>query len=94
MDFVEIYLSADDPVVGKTVAEISGALPTDSVLVSVARNNRVIVPHGDTVFEAGDQVTAFTRHKEAKNLFSCLHGNTLGHEELFEQDAKTGARES
>jgi CIC family chloride channel protein len=94
MDFVEIYLSADDPVVGKTVAEISGALPTDSVLVSVARNNRVIVPHGDTVFEAGDQVTAFTRHKEAKNLFSCLHGNTSGHEELFEQDAKTGVRES
>ena len=75
MDFVDIHLSAEDPVVGKTVAEISAALPTECVLVSIARGSRVIVPHGNTVFQAGDQVTAFTRHQDAKSLFRCLHGN-------------------
>ncbi len=76
MEFVDVHLSADDPVIGKTVAEISGALPTESVLVSISRGERVIIPHGDTVFEAGDQVTAFIRHQDAQALFCCLHGET------------------
>ena len=75
MDFVEIHLSSDDPVVGKTVSEISAALPTESVLVSIARDGRVIIPHGNTVFQAGDQVTAFARQQDAQSLFHCLHGN-------------------
>lgn len=82
MDFVEIHLSADDPVVGKTVAQISSQMPTESVLVSITRKNRVIIPHGNTVFEAGDQVTAYTRHRYAQDLFSCLHGSSTEEEPL------------
>jgi chloride channel protein, CIC family len=88
MDFVEVYLSADDPVIGKTVAEIAGALPTESVLVSIVRDKMVIVPHGDTVFETGDKVTAFTRHKEAQNLFSCLHGNVPEYQTMYKRDVQ------
>jgi CIC family chloride channel protein len=85
MDFVDIHLSAEDPVVGKTVAEISAALPTECVLVSITRDSRVIVPHGNTVFLAGDQVTAFTRHQDAKSLFRCLHGNRSDEVSSFDE---------
>ena len=60
--------------VGKTVADISAALPKESVLVSITRDKRVIIPHGNTLFEAGDRVTAFIRHQDAQALFHCLHG--------------------
>jgi CIC family chloride channel protein len=75
MEFVDVHLSAGDPVIGKTVAQLSGDLPTESVLVSITRNRRVVIPHGNTLFEAGDQVTAFIRHRDAHALFRCLHGD-------------------
>jgi CIC family chloride channel protein len=86
MDFVEIHLSRDDPVVGKTLSEISATLPTESVLVSIARDSRVIIPHGNTVFQAGDQVTAFTRQKDAQDLFRCLHGNRSDEAPSFKEN--------
>jgi CIC family chloride channel protein len=85
MEFVEVHLSANDPVIGKTVAQLSSALPKESVLVSITRSERMIVPHGDTEFEAGDMVTAFIRHEDAQNLFSCLHGTAPERELLSEQ---------
>jgi H+/Cl- antiporter ClcA len=36
------------------------AWPRDSVLVSIARGDRVIVPRGDVVLEAGDRLTVFS----------------------------------
>lgn len=73
MEFVEIPLSSEDPVVGHTVAQISAALPRQCVLVSISRDSRVIVPHGSTVFQPGDLITAFTRRRDAEILFRCLH---------------------
>ncbi|MGB3717785.1 MAG: chloride channel protein [Candidatus Promineifilaceae bacterium] len=74
VDFVEIPLTLDDKVVGKTVAGISPSLPKDCVLVSIQRDGRVIIPHGDTVFQARDVVTAFIRDQDTKQLFHCMHG--------------------
>jgi CIC family chloride channel protein len=86
MDFVDVYLSPDDPVIGKTVAEISGIMPKESVLVSITRDKRVIIPHGNTVFQAGDQVTAFIRHQDAQDLFTCLHGASSENDSPLPQD--------
>jgi CIC family chloride channel protein len=74
IEFVDIPLATDDKVVGKTVADIATNMPKDCVLVSIKRDGIMMIPHGDTVFQAGDQVTAFVRHQDAKKLFSCLHG--------------------
>ncbi len=73
-EFVDISLVEADRVVGKTVAEVAAALPNDCVLISIRRDSSLIIPHGDTVFQAGDQVTAFIRKQDAKQLFNCLHG--------------------
>jgi Trk K+ transport system NAD-binding subunit len=74
-EFVEITLVPTDNAVGKTVEKIAPSMPKDCVLVSIQRDGRVIIPRGDTVFQAGDLVTAFVRNQEAKVLFISLHGS-------------------
>jgi CIC family chloride channel protein len=72
-EFVEIYLNNDDAVVGQSVQSVAAQLPDDCVLISIEREGRVVIPHGNTLFEAGDHITAFTRIHEAESLFSSLH---------------------
>lgn len=73
VEFVEIPLYADGCAIGKTVAEFSRTMPKDCVLVSIQRNGRVIIPHGDTTFQTGDVVTAFVHNQDAQALYRCFH---------------------
>ncbi len=69
---VRVDLTADSPVVNKQVKEIN--LPPDSVLVSIVRQDQVIVPTGSTVLEARDDLIAITRIENEKQLLECLIG--------------------
>ena len=73
-EIVEVFLQKGDLVVGKTVQQMAPQFPPDSVLVSIRRNGKLIVPHGSTVFQPGDHITAFVRTTDAEKLFHCLHG--------------------
>ncbi len=73
LEFIEIPVSPQDAVVNKTVQEVAKIMPNDCVLVSIRRDDKVIIPHGDTIFQAGDHITAFTTHEDAEKLFRCLH---------------------
>jgi trk system potassium uptake protein TrkA len=53
---VEATLAEDAPVVDKAIAEID--IPRDATIVAVVRAEHVVMPRGDTVFEAGDEVLA------------------------------------
>jgi CIC family chloride channel protein len=55
-EFVDLPLSPNSGVVGKTVAELD--LPRASVLVSIRRGHDLVIPHGDTCLQAGDIITA------------------------------------
>ncbi len=55
---VRIDLAADAPVINKPLKEIK--LPKDAVLVSILRQDEVIVPKGDTVLMQGDDIIALT----------------------------------
>ncbi len=72
-EFVDVYLNADDAVVGQTVQSVAGRLPKDCVLISIEREGRVIIPHGNTIFQSGDHIIAFTRVAQSEQLFDCLH---------------------
>jgi CIC family chloride channel protein len=56
-EFVEIDVGESSPAVGKQVGEMP--LPQDCVLLSIRRGRGLIIPHGDTVFQSGDRITAF-----------------------------------
>ena len=74
-EFIELPLREGDAAVGKTLAEVAKDLPKDCVCVSIRRDGRVIIPHGDTVFQPGDSVTAFVSAKDVEQLFKAMYGD-------------------
>jgi len=53
---VEVTLAEDSDVVDTAISEID--LPRDATFVAIVREDHVVMPRGDTVFEAGDEVLA------------------------------------
>jgi short subunit fatty acids transporter len=53
---------------------VLSALPDDCILISVRRGSRVLIPHGNTVFQPGDHITAFIRTRDSEMLHHCLRG--------------------
>jgi trk system potassium uptake protein len=53
---VEVTLAEDSPACDRQVADLG--IPRDASVVAVVRNRRVVVPRGDTVLLAGDEVIA------------------------------------
>ncbi len=71
--FVEAVVPLDSPVVGKSIRQLS--VPDDCVIPLIIRDGKGIVPHGDTILSAGDEVVAVTtiEHEDVLNrLFSGL----------------------
>jgi CIC family chloride channel protein len=69
-EFVELEIPPESPAVGMRLAELT--LPKDCVLVSIQRDQQLFIPHGDTVLQAGDRVTAFVEGDEAAALKQCV----------------------
>lgn len=75
-EFLEIELPPDSPAVDKSLASLARKLPHDCVIVAIRRHGTLLIPHGDTVLQSGDQVTAFLRHADQSRLRRCLLGET------------------
>ncbi|MBM3245958.1 MAG: TrkA family potassium uptake protein [Candidatus Omnitrophica bacterium] len=69
---VRVDLPKDSPVIDKEIKDIS--LPQDSVLVSIVRQEEVIIPKGDTVLKTGDDVIAITAIGNEPQLLDLLVG--------------------
>jgi trk system potassium uptake protein TrkA len=69
---VRVDLPSESCVINKQVRDIQ--LPADSVLVSIVRRDEVIVPKGDTVLRAGDDVIALTLVGNEPQLLNLLIG--------------------
>jgi trk system potassium uptake protein TrkA len=69
---VRVDLPDDAPVINKKLGDIQ--LPPDSVLISIVRGQEVIVPRGDTVLEAGDDIIALTMVGNESKLLNALLG--------------------
>jgi trk system potassium uptake protein len=72
LTIVRVDLPGDSPVINKQVREI--LWPENSVIVSLVRQEEVIVPKGDTVFKAGDDVIALTLIGNEPKLLNLLAG--------------------
>ncbi|MCM8791851.1 MAG: NAD-binding protein [Candidatus Omnitrophica bacterium] len=73
LSLVRVDLDKDSPVVNKQIKDV--VLPEDSVLVSIIRGQKVIVPKGDTVLKAGDDIIALTIIENERKLITSLIGN-------------------
>jgi trk system potassium uptake protein len=69
---VEVTLADDSPVVDRSIKEID--VPRDATVVAVVRREHVVVPRGDTVFEAGDEVLAMVTPDSEEEVRRILTG--------------------
>ncbi|MBL1138312.1 MAG: CBS domain-containing protein [Chloroflexi bacterium] len=71
----EYYLTTNAPANGKRIQEIQW--PTESVVASVQRGGRLIVPHGSTQLLTGDKLTLVADPLVENELAYLLEGRTL-----------------
>jgi trk system potassium uptake protein TrkA len=67
---VEVTLADDSPAKGTAISELE--IPRDATVVAVVRSDHVIVPRGDTVVQAGDEVLCLvtgTGEQAIKQIF-------------------------
>jgi trk system potassium uptake protein len=69
---VRVDLPENSPVIDKQVKDIQW--PENSVLLSVVRQDDVVIPRGDTVLRAGDDVIALTMVGSESQLSNLLAG--------------------
>ena len=71
VEIVEIDLTEESPVVGRTVGSLN--LPSDALVISIIRNDHAIVPHPKTELRAQDTVIALveaTHEPDLRRQFS------------------------
>jgi trk system potassium uptake protein len=62
----EILITGQSPVCNKSLKEIS--IPKDCILISVIRDEEVIIPNGFTVLQAGDYIIAVSSQEDQQEL--------------------------
>lgn len=55
---LELTIPRNHPMAGRSIQDIGHKLPSNCILVSIRRGNMVIIPHGDTQMQEGDQLIA------------------------------------
>ncbi|MEZ4513923.1 MAG: chloride channel protein [Chloroflexota bacterium] len=76
-EFIDLTIRPGDIACGQTIQALARCLPHDCVLVSVRRNGRLLIPHGDTQLQGDDQITAFLAHHERDTFITCLRGQVV-----------------
>ncbi len=74
MSLVELELEPGHPAVGRSLREIGPRLPRDSMMVSVRRGGRTLIPKGNTRLHSGDLLTVLVRGADRAELQDCLAG--------------------
>lgn len=69
---VEVTLADASPAVSTSIADLG--MPRDSSIVAVVRERRVVVPRGDTVLGAGDEVIALVTEDSEEDVRHILVG--------------------
>jgi len=69
---VEVILPETSPCQGKTIRDLN--FPGDTVIVSVIRSGKLIIPRGDTRLETGDEILAVSTVAAEKSLKGLLVG--------------------
>jgi len=67
---VEEKVHPDSEAAGKCLANL--AIPSECVTAAIIRQGKLIIPHGDTVLHAADEIIAVVHAKHSKQLANAL----------------------
>jgi CIC family chloride channel protein len=68
--FVQIELITNSVLVGRKIRELK--LPEDTILVSIRREDKTLIPRGNTTLKEGDRIIALTTLHQEENLRNFL----------------------
>jgi trk system potassium uptake protein TrkA len=69
----EVTLADGSPAADKEVSELG--FPRDATVVAIVRQERLIVPHGDTILRSGDEVMVLVTNESEQDVRSVLIGS-------------------
>ncbi len=70
---VEVTLADNSPAIDKAIKDMD--IPRNATVVAVVRDEHVVMPRGDTVFEPGDEVLAMVTSESEEDMRRILTGN-------------------
>jgi trk system potassium uptake protein TrkA len=70
---IEVTLADDSPAADRAISELD--VPRDATIVAVVRSGHVVVPRGDTVVQAGDEVLALVTPDSEDRVKGILVGD-------------------
>jgi len=73
LEIVQIDLSDQSPVVGKSIAEV--LLPADTHIVSLIRSDKGLLPTPDTILATGDTILALVHTERESELIGTFSGS-------------------
>lgn len=68
IDVLEIKVTEHMPCAGRTLREVAMQLPEHCIVASLQRRERILIPHGNTVIQSGDQLTLLTTREHAEGV--------------------------
>jgi CIC family chloride channel protein len=68
--YIDMKVEPGSPADGRAVKDL--ALPETSLITAIQRGRQIIVPHGDSVLQAGDRVTIIATEECEPDLKACL----------------------
>jgi trk system potassium uptake protein TrkA len=69
---VEVTLADNSPAIDQSIAEID--VPRNATIVAIVRDEHVVMPRGDSIFEAGDEVLAMVTPESEDEVRRLLTG--------------------
>jgi trk system potassium uptake protein TrkA len=69
---VEVTLAEDSPALDHSIAELD--VPRNATIVAIVRSEHVVMPRGDSIFEAGDEVLAMVTPESEDEVRKLLTG--------------------
>lgn len=91
-EYAEIKLEDGDLAVGSTIRQVAQTLPEDCIIVSIHRDDKIIIPHGDTVLRPADLITIYTRSSLIETLQSQLKQPLIEAAESAPEKSQSGFR--
>lgn len=68
--FVEVKVTEGSKIAHTKVSDLD--LPRECILVSIRRDGRILIPHGDTILLPGDRITALAKRCDERSLLNSL----------------------
>jgi CIC family chloride channel protein len=68
LEVIHLLVNEGSAIAGKKVSEIARLLPEDSLLVSIKKDGRGVIPHGSTLISPNDYLTIIVDRDDIENL--------------------------